>query len=52
LKLETLKLETQIKSSEKLLFISSPDRADILLKPLRAKEIKAKAGQVVFKNGV
>jgi hypothetical protein len=39
-------------SSEKQLFICSPDGADILLKSRRAKEIKARAGQVVLKNGV
>jgi hypothetical protein len=32
-------------SSEKLLVCCSPDRADILLKSRRAKEIKAMAGQ-------
>jgi hypothetical protein len=39
-------------SSEKQNVKYSPDGADILLKSRRAKEIKAKAGQVVLKNGV
>jgi hypothetical protein len=39
-------------SSEKQNVKYSPDGADILLKSRRAKEIKARAGQVVLKNGV
>ena len=39
-------------SSEKQLFICSPDGADILPQSRRAREIKARAGQVVLKNGV
>jgi hypothetical protein len=39
-------------SSEKQNVKYSPDGAGILLKSRRAKEIKARAGQVVLKNGV
>jgi hypothetical protein len=39
-------------STEKLFFNCSPDRAGILLKSRRAKEIKAMAGQDVLKKRV
>jgi len=41
-------LQLYKKSSEKQNVKYSPDGADILLKPLRAKEIKARAGQNAY----
>jgi hypothetical protein len=44
----TQKKSTQKKSTEKLLVMFSTDRADILPQSRRAREIKAKAGRVVY----